>query len=404
MYLLECFTKAHIDNLTACLRLKPKKLFLLGDGNLIHPEIKKYKDFLEKRIPDIEVSPCDIAGKDVHDICQLLLPLLTNKQKWVIDLTDGDTLAVMAVGAVLARLDPEDRQRIQVRKQLDDRIVDCLTNESLSEPPVTLSVKEMIGLHGGTLHPSKSAFSDEVTTADLQQLWEVVSNEPKDWNNAIRYLTEFESRADSDSQIFLHLDYIRGTIRNFDEKKEVVQALLNQFLNSGIIKGRISNKIWEYSYTSSLLRYCTKTPGNVLEVKTLLEARELRKEGVPYFYDCQMGVKIDWDGVIHKQAEKTPDTENEIDIIAVHDATPLFISCKNGTVEEEELYKLHTVATRFGGPYAKKMLIATHLNQKSVASNRALAQRAWDMDIYLITDAGKLSKAEWREEILQAMQ
>ena len=59
-----------------------------------------------------------------------------------------------------------------------------------------------------------------------------------------------------------------------------------------------------------------------------------------------------------------PRPATKIDVILMHGTTLLFISCKNGNIGEEELYKLHTVAERFGGPYVRKMLIATNLDRK----------------------------------------
>ena len=49
------------------------------------------------------------------------------------------------------------------------------------------------------------------------------------------------------------------------------------------------------------------------------------------------------------------------------------------------------------------MVIATELNQKSAAANRSFAQRAWDMDIFLETDAAALSPAEWEILFRQAI-
>ena len=43
------------------------------------------------------------------------------------------------------------------------------------------------------------------------------------------------------------------------------------------------------------------------------------------------------------------------------------------------------------------MLISTDLDRKSAAADRAFIQRAWDMDIYLVTDAGDLTAADWQE-------
>ena len=69
---------------------------------------------------------------------------------------------------------------------------------------------------------------------------------------------------------------------------------------------------------------------------------------------------------------------------------PVFISCKNGVVDADELYKLNTVALRFGGKYAKKVLVATSI-PKEKESGKYLIQRARDMNIKLITDVQKFN-------------
>ena len=171
----------------------------------------------------------------------------------------------------------------------------------------------------------------------------------------------------------------------------------------GAIEDRSTRDRLEYTYTSSMMRCCLQKAGNALEIKVLLEGRAVQENGVPFFQDCRMSVGIEWDGILHNPMVRIPETRNEIDVVMIHNMTPLFISCKNGQIGEEELYKLHTVATRFGGPNVKKMLIATELNQKSAFSNRAFMQRAWDMDIFLVTDAADLNNDEWAEILRRAV-
>ena len=62
---------------------------------------------------------------------------------------------------------------------------------------------------------------------------------------------------------------------------------------------------------------------------------------------------------------------------------PVFVSCKNGCVETEELYKLSAVAEKFGGEYAKKVLIATALDERGSNADY-LRERARDMNIRLV--------------------
>ena len=56
-------------------------------------------------------------------------------------------------------------------------------------------------------------------------------------------------------------------------------------------------------------------------------------------------------------------TANEIDFMLMKGLTPIFIPWKIGQVYDDELYKLESVANRFGGLYAKNVLIATYLGK-----------------------------------------
>ena len=76
---------------------------------------------------------------------------------------------------------------------------------------------------------------------------------------------------------------------------------------------------------------------------------------------------------------------------------PTFVSCKNGKIGEEELYKLNTVAEKFGGEYAKKMLIATKLERENYVAKMAYMRRAEDMGIRIVPNAGELTKEEWKK-------
>ena len=84
-------------------------------------------------------------------------------------------------------------------------------------------------------------------------------------------------------------------------------------------------------------------------------------------------------------------------VLLMHGLTPVFISCKNGDVEEEELYKLNTVAERFGGEYAKRVLVATSIPQ--TAAGQYLRQRIRDMKITLIEDVQHMSNEEIADKL-----
>lgn len=407
MTLIECFTNAHIDNIAACLRLHPEKMIMVGNADEMHIPLNRYQKILKQRGLRTEIEQCDVRGKDCLDICTALKKIVQEESECIIDLTGGSEMVILAVGAMLPLLTPATRQRIRIEKYDHDADVvrDCINdNCKIPGKHVDLTVEELITLHGGSLYPKENSPLKGYASQSIDGLWKIVSETPRDWNRAITYLNEFESRSDSKTQVFLLLNYLSGSIPHYEQKVPVVQALLDKFQCYGVIDDFSSRDKLEYTYSTALMRYCTQKAGNVLEVKTLLEGQAVLENGAPYFHDCQMSVSIDWDGMVHDLTERVPDTRNEIDVVLMHGTTPLFISCKNGNIGEEELYKLHTVAERFGGPYAKKMLIATNLDRKSPAANRAFIQRAWDMDIFLVTDAAELSRKEWRQIFLKAIQ
>ena len=118
MILLECFTEAHIDNIAACLRLKPREMVLLGDGDAMEYPLERYEDLLNLRNQDTKITPYDIRGKDFPTLCTTIYQLLEKDEKYVIDLSGGDELVIMAVGAVLSQLESGKRQNIQVENTI----------------------------------------------------------------------------------------------------------------------------------------------------------------------------------------------------------------------------------------------------------------------------------------------
>lgn len=126
-------------------------------------------------------------------------------------------------------------------------------------------------------------------------------------------------------------------------------------------------------------------------MKIFTTAAGLLDENAIPVYDALNGVVIDWDGELHD--EPAFETKNEIDVLLMHDIVPVFISCKNGIVTSDELYKLNTVAERFGGPFAKKILVTTAIDLIG-ESGLYIRQRAKDMNIRLIDNVQEINDNE----------
>ena len=406
MTLIECFDREPVENIISCLRLNPQKVIFLGDEEIMRPSIRRYRVFLESRGQRTELVMKAVKIDNLNNIMSVLTEIIREEKECIIDLTGGDEQVVMAVGAVLASLDEDTQKRVSVQRYnfLKNAPVDCDGDAAVirGDDPL-LSARELVALHGGVVHPIAEQPPKRYTPSSLDPLWYLVRENPRQWNKLISALNEFQSRSFSEEEIYVPLSGLTSVIDDFERKKAMAQTLLYALEKAGAIDNKSNKDTFHYRYTDPLLKLCVEKAGNVVELKVLLEGRTLKENGKPFFNDCMMGVTIDWDGIIHEGNKRNPDTRNEIDVILMHGATPLFISCKNGSIEDDELYKLHTVATRFGGSHVKKMLVATELPRKGVNPDYAFIQRAKDMDIHLVTNAADLSIQGWRDNLKDAI-
>ena len=185
-------------------------------------------------------------------------------------------------------------------------------------------------------------------------------------------------------------------------KYKQAKGILSTLLKAGLITyfdDETDDRL-TVSYKNKQVRRCLTKAGQALEMKIFVTAKNVRdKQGLLVYDDALNGVLIDWDGTFHDEdAEQIYDTENEIDILLMHKTVPVFISCKNGVVTADELYKLSTVAERFGGQQAKKVLVATSLDSMGEAG-KYVRQRAVDMGIRLVEKVQKMDDEELAKKI-----
>jgi hypothetical protein len=140
-------------------------------------------------------------------------------------------------------------------------------------------------------------------------------------------------------------------INNIAQLTEIFKALekAGALLDYGYYNGA-----YHYRYSSQRVFSLFTEEGTLLEMFTYFTEKNKHRSG-----DCMVGVHIDWDGVIHQQPAE--DVLNEIDVLTLNGYVPTFISCKSGRMDGNQalyaMYELETVASRFGGRHAKKVLV-----------------------------------------------
>lgn len=178
---------------------------------------------------------------------------------------------------------------------------------------------------------------------EIEEMWTICKEDPKSWN------------------IQMGVFETIGKVGNTSEDGMTVTASLAE------IKKYYKENTGYYSVKDDLIEK--------LKNKNIISEFEEN--------DVMNGVEIDWDGEDVGNDKLNANTMNEIDVLLMHDMVPVFVSCKNGAVKAEELYKLNTVAERFGGKYAKKILVSSML--PNLENEESFKKRAQDMHIHVIT-------------------
>lgn len=264
---------------------------------------------------------------------------------------------------------------------------------NIAAPEIT--VDEHIKLHGGAIRfesnndnrTYKWDLNDDFI-ADVNKMWEICCKSPGLWNSQINVLEFADILNEKDSEelcVSVSVSELIETMKREKVKYVSVNSLLRNLKQKHIINNYIFDDTQlTVTFKNIQTKKCLITAGVILELKVLISARLLNdKNGNLFYSDTLSGVYIDWDGDFHNIGDDNKDTENEIDVIIMKGLIPIFISCKNGRIDDDELYKLDTVASRFGGTYVKKVLISTYFSKKT-DSMKYFRQRAKDMKINLI--------------------
>ncbi len=392
MTYIEFFDHTAVENICACLVNPPERVVLIGDkGKLLQRHAQRYQELFANRGHRVEFIYRTVNKNNMQSILEALTELVEQYSDCAFGLTGGKELYLVAVGIISARYPQKNIQmhRFNIRS---GTIIDCDQDGTtlLEEDKLQLSIVENVRIYGGDV-----VFDDVKENgthiwdmngefkADIRAMWEVCKQDVRFWNTQIGILSNAEGLNEGEDALttVVSLYRLRSQV---GRSNPFFQEILEPLQAQGLLKLRPrSGDLMEITYKNLQVKKCLTKAGQVLEMFIYTAALDAKdKQGAPVYQDVLTGVSIDWDGDIHAQFQAF-DTENEIDVMMMHGVVPVFVSCKNGMVEIDELYKISSVAERFGGRYAKKVLVATALDSKGTF-DEYFRQRAKDMDIRLV--------------------
>ena len=408
MTYIEFFDRAAPKNIITCLTQVPDRVVLIGDDNQMSKYIENYKRVFADRGHHIEFIIKNSSKNNLEHSVNVVTEMVNTYDDCVFDVTGGGELLLVALGIVYQRLEGANIQ-IHQYNFMNNALVDCdKDGNTVFRDPPKLSAVENIRIHGGDIVYGDV---DEERTylwdlnpefvSDVNRIWKLCKSQGRFWNKQIGLLTAAQAIGQHSSDgltTVVSKVALENHLAQFHTDYHTVRGILPALLNAGLLtQVNESEKTLTVSYKNPQVKRCLTRAGQALEMKIFTTAKKvLDKEGKPVYDDALNGVVIDWDGEFHGEKEQLYDTENEIDVLLMHNIIPVFISCKNGGVTVDELYKLNTVAARFGGQHAKKVLVTGSLG----VGGAHLRQRAQDMKIRLLDNVHQLSESELERKII----
>ena len=338
-----------------------------------------------------------VDRNNLGNTVEAMVDIVENYPDCVFDLTGGEDLYLVAIGIVFEHYRDMELQmhRFNVRSNI---LYDCdCDGITLAEHPApTLTVEENVQLYGGDIRYGEMYRWEwnEAFERDVCTMWELCRKDHRQWNSLTKSMGELLLHTDPQA---LTVQLERRSIAAHTKTESEFYDFLTQLRDNGMI---LSIQYGEDSVTVTFknrqIMGCLAKEGQVLELWTYLVLYWAKEPGRDWIYnDVQTGVVIDWlDGDREAKGHLT----NEVDVMMMHGCIPVFVSCKNGAVEVEELYKLSTVAERFGGKYAKKALILSD----GIGSNeylRYIKRRAKEMDIAVVDNVVNKTKDRLENEL-----
>lgn len=393
MTLVEFFDSDSIENVCAGLSLNPERIIFLGySSEPMEKAVGRYRDIFAERKMHPEFICRKVGRNNLNSIVSMLTGIVEKCSEendgCVIDLTGGEDLYLVAAGMAAEKMSGKDLRLHRCNIRTNSAAFFPRDEEHPEKTfSAGVSVSENVKIYGGVIVSSGGPGPGEKWDMsprfrrEIRKIWDVCRADAGEWNAAAGFFAFAFSRFSesdalsftADSEVLAREASAAGL--SFSSGERIAEKLSG----CGIVTG-YKNADGEFFLEFSgrqVKKVCTVS-GLALEMIIYRAALEAEENGKPYYDDVLNGVKLDWDGVVHDGSE------NEVDVVMMRGMTPVFVSCKNGYISSDELYMIDSVSYKFGGKYAKKILVAT-----SLSDNTLIRKRAEEMGIRLVEGAGK---------------
>lgn len=356
-----------IENLITCMNFKIDKLVYFGYQDTIDVQRDITENFLKKYCDVKNVMFVALPHNNMQEIIKIMRSEIQkeidNKNQIYFDITGGESLILVAFGMLSMDYEtPMHMYDIENDKLIElDANAKTNISQNVEKRKVAMTLDLLVKMHGGKINTNLKkdikGINDQDFMDDIELIYQTAKKNWSYWNPFSDFLrstmvpvnsSDFSVRKKT-STIIKALSASKSSLKSIKQLNKIVDELA---LKGILLDVKHSEENYSFRFKNKEIKECLWEGGSILELHTCLKESKINNE-------CQVGVHLDWDGIIHGIPGQ--DVLNEIDVLSLNGNIPTFISCKSGKMGSQQalhaLYELETVTRRFGGKYAKKVLV-----------------------------------------------
>lgn len=375
--LIELYDTSPIRNVLATVMFRPQEMILICPPEVAEDPNQKrsLRDFFAYLNCPVKLTLIPVTLLDAGKTERVLREVLESHQDCAIDISGGTDAALFAAGVASG---DTPVFTYSTRKDTFFEIKNAPFARSLPNT-VHLDVRSCLMMAGGTLLPGREDNAGLAEMSDrIDRLFRVYSAFRPQWNRQISYIQKISSAEPGVLEAGGQLREKAGN-KNVNADGEFFGALEEAGL---ILQLQHTDESVSFRFPDERVRFWLRDVGAVLELQVF---RACRAAGC--FDDVVLSAVVNWQsGKINRDS-----VTNEIDVMAVQGIQPVFISCKTSEVHTDALNELAILRDRFGGKFARAILVTSGVTGKT---REPVRRRADKLGIELV---------EWEDMSLESL-
>ena len=354
------------SNILATQEFKPNLVYFIKDKDS-EEKMKTLRLYYEKNFKKIKIEELLVEEGDKERLEEIISRLKEKNKNILINLTGGKRINSL----ILLDLCIKEKLialYINIKKKI---IYEFKDNIKIYEKTFEdLEIDDIVKASGGKIIEDSSELCNK---KDLIYFAEKISSNLELWHKYKQQLYEssiFEHDSNETQRIYIHTQTLE------DEEINLLDKILSKFKEMNEISYKKEKNRVVVNFNNEYLKAFIFKSGTLLEIETNKLINSIEE-----IDEAKNGVMFLWN-------DENQSVRNELDVVAVKDSVPIFISCKDSDkYNEMALNELNVYATKFGGENSYKILVATKEPIKS-----PVRVRAKEMGIHLIIFDGNEEK------------